>query len=124
MYVPEKSIFLSCCCYRNYRFIQFIQNTRFARENEAFSLASELSIKVTRRSLGHENDSKKNEMIMTVWREKELEQGIKHLVLEILSGQFWASGKYVFFRNLRCADRRNRLLSMNSKKIGKNAFSD
>ena len=46
-------------------FTRFTQNARFTRENETISLASEMSIKVIRRSPGHENDLERNEMILT-----------------------------------------------------------
>ena len=69
-----------------------------------------------RRSLGHKNGKKKDEMILTVWREKELEQGIKHQK----SRQFRRSGsveKMFSFHNLRCADKRNRFVLIKLEKI-------
>ena len=73
------------------------------------SLAFEMGLKVIRLSLGHESNSEKSEMIPTCWIEKELEQGIK------LPG----SVGRMFACNLRCDDRRNRLLPMTIETIVK-----
>ena len=53
VHVPYRNIRISWYRYMNYRFTRFSQNTRFTRENEAISSASEIysSIKVTRPSL-------------------------------------------------------------------------
>ena len=54
-----------------------------------------MSIKVIRRSLGHENDSETNET--TFWREKVPEQGIKNLFLEVLASSGLVES--MFFRS-------------------------
>ena len=51
--------------YMNYRFTRFTKNTRVTRENEAISFASEMSIKVMLRWLGHKNNWERDEMILT-----------------------------------------------------------
>ena len=51
VHVPFRNTRIFWYHYPNYRFTRFTQNTRFTRENEAISSASEMSIEVTRPSL-------------------------------------------------------------------------
>ena len=51
VHVPYRNIRIFWYRYPNYRFTRFTQKTRFTRENEAISSASEMSTEVTRPSL-------------------------------------------------------------------------
>ena len=97
-------------------------NTRFTRENEAISVASEISITVTRPLLdGLQKITRKG--VKWSWHsgKKELEQGIKHLVLTLQVSSVALESMFSF-RNLRCDDRRNRLLPTNLEKTVKMRF--
>ena len=64
VHVPYRNTRIFSYRYTNYRFTRFTQNTRFTREYEAISSASEMGIKITRRSLaGLQNISERDEMI-------------------------------------------------------------
>ena len=62
----------------------FYSKYTITKKNEAISFASKRSIKVFLRSPGHKNNWERNGMILTFWREKELKQAIKNLLLKIV----------------------------------------
>ena len=121
VHVPYRTTRTFWYRYTNYRFTRFTQNTRFTRENETISSASEMSIKVTRGSLAGLKITRKGMKWSWHSGKKELEQGIKHLVLDIQVSSVSVESMFSF-RNLRCDDRRNRVLPTNLEKTVKMRF--